>query len=112
MDNIILTLHPVTDAARNVLKDPRNASLLDHNDDSASESQILAFSLSLNQAPKKGTDYVGLHICDFTILTTCTMAKALSSFADTTVLTPDTELLLFDDGLLRGKCTEKYITHL
>lgn len=28
MDNIILTLHPVTDAARNVLKDPRNANLL------------------------------------------------------------------------------------
>lgn len=66
MDNIILTLHPVTDAALDVLKDPRNANLLIQvdasNDDAASQGKTSALSLSLDRAPKRGTDYViGRH---------------------------------------------------
>lgn len=51
-------------------------------------------------------EHPGLHIAN-SILSTCTMAKALStrlfkqqiSFAGTTLLTPDTKFPLFGDGV-------------
>lgn len=67
MDNIILTLHPVTDAAWNVLKDPRNANLLirvdaNGNDDGTSQGESSALSLTLDRAPKMGQNFIiGRH---------------------------------------------------
>lgn len=67
MDNVILSLHPVTNAARNVLKNPRNANLLvqvevNSNDDAASQGEASALSLTLDRAPKMGTNFViGRH---------------------------------------------------
>lgn len=67
MDNIIFTLHPLTDAAWNVLKDSRNANLLvqidaHSNADVASLGKASALSLTLDRAPKKGRYYVmGRH---------------------------------------------------
>lgn len=64
MDNIILTLHPITDAAWTVLKDPCNANLLNTNnyDNAASQGEPSAFSLTLDRAPKTGPDFIiGRH---------------------------------------------------
>ena len=67
MDNTIFTLHPTTDAALDVLKDPRNANLLvrvdpKSNDDAASPGETSALSLTIDRAPKIGTNFViGRH---------------------------------------------------
>ncbi len=67
MDSIILTLHPITDSAKDVLKDPRNANLLvkvdvTSNDDIASQGEASALSLTLDRAPKTGANFVlGRH---------------------------------------------------
>ena len=63
MDNIILTLHPLTDAAKDVLKDPCNANLLvkvdaTSDDDAAFQGEASALSLTLDRAPKKGANFV------------------------------------------------------
>lgn len=50
MDKIILTLHPLTDAARDVIRDERNAKLLVPKGE--------ALELSLNRPPKRGETYV------------------------------------------------------
>ena len=61
MDYIILILHPVTDAARQVLQDPRNAKQLNYND-VVSPGEASSLSLSLDRAPKRGTGFViGRH---------------------------------------------------
>lgn len=67
MDNIILTLHPITDTAKDVLKDPRNANLLikvdaTSNNDAASQGEASALSLILDRAPKIEANFViGRH---------------------------------------------------
>lgn len=67
MDNIIFTLHPLTEAAWNVLEDSRNANLLTQidahsNADAASLAKTSALSLTLDRAPKRGRYYVmGRH---------------------------------------------------
>ncbi len=67
MDKPIFTLHPVTDAALDVLKDPRNANLLVQvdpkgNDNAASPGETSALSLTLGRAPKTGTNFIiGRH---------------------------------------------------
>lgn len=67
MDNIILTLHPITAAAWTVLKDPRNANLLvqvntNNYESAASQGEPSAFSLTLDRAPKTGPDFIiGRH---------------------------------------------------
>ncbi|KAL9124658.1 MAG: hypothetical protein Q9217_006034 [Psora testacea] len=63
MDNLILTLHPVTDAAWDVLKDLRNANLLiqvdtDSHEDATCQGEASALALTLDRAPKTGTNYV------------------------------------------------------
>ena len=50
MDKTILTLHPLTDAAVEVLKDPRNRAI--------SQGTTSTLSLTFNQAPKSGSDYI------------------------------------------------------
>ena len=65
MDRTIFTLHPLTDAARDVIRDPRNAKLLvqvdaNSNDDAAPGGEALA--LTLGRPPKRGKTYVmGRH---------------------------------------------------
>ena len=58
MDNIILTLHPVNDAASNVLKDPPKTNLLvqvhaNSKDHAASQGEASALSLLLDRVPKR-----------------------------------------------------------
>ncbi len=60
MDNIIFTLHPSSDAAQNILKDPRNTDMLHY--DGIPQGETLALSLLLNRPPKTGTNYIiGRH---------------------------------------------------
>ena len=67
MDNTILTLYPLTDAALTVLKDRRNAIFLvqtdaNHINKAFSQGGNSALSLTLDQAPKSGSAYViGRH---------------------------------------------------
>lgn len=56
MDNIILTLHPVSDIAQKVLQDPRNGHQLYN--DGVSQGKASALSLSLDRAPKRGTTFI------------------------------------------------------
>ena len=67
MDNIICTFHPTTEAACEVLRDPRNADLLIHvnvksEKKVAPPAKALALSLTLDRAPKTGATFViGRH---------------------------------------------------